>query len=148
MDENTRDGVILISLTADIVAAYVSNNNFAAGEVPSFIANVHGALAGLGAAQEEEEKAEPAVSIRASVKRDHLVCLGCGRKMKTLKRHIANKHEMTPAEYRTRWNLPSDYPMVSAEYSDKRRALAKEIGLGGKPAQRPGRRKIGLNFRT
>jgi len=131
----------LITLTSDIVAAHVSNNSVSVDDVPALIANVYGALAGLGAAPEEEEKPEPAVSVRASVKSDHLVCLEDGKKMKMLKRHLMTEHGMTPAEYRARWNLPADYPMVAPDYAEKRRTLAKEIGLGRKPGQRRGRRK-------
>jgi len=110
-------------------------------EVPALIQNVYGALAGLGAAPQVEAKPEPAVSIRASVKNDHIVCLEDGRKMKMLKRHLMTDHGLTPAEYRARWGLPADYPMVAPDYAEKRRLVAKEIGLGRKPGQRRGRRK-------
>jgi predicted transcriptional regulator len=131
----------LITLTSDIVAAHLSNNNVTVDEVPTLIQNVYGALHGLGHVVPEEAKPEPAVSIRASVKSDHLVCLEDGKKMKMLKRHLMTDHGMSPAEYRARWNLPADYPMVAPEYAEKRRTLAKEIGLGRKPGQRRGRRK-------
>lgn len=131
----------LITLTSDIVAAHVSNNSVAVDEVPALIKNIYGALAGLGAAPQEEAKPEPAVSIRASVKSDHLVCLEDGKKMKMLKRHLMTDHGLTPAEYRARWGLAADYPMVAPEYAEKRRTLAKQIGLGRKPGQRRGRRK-------
>ena len=131
----------LITLTSDIVAAHVSNNSVAVDELPTLIKNVYGALSGLGAAAQEEARPEPAVSIRASVKPDHLVCLEDGKKMKMLKRHLMTDHGMTPDEYRARWGLPSDYPMVAPEYAEKRRDLAKKIGLGRKPGQKRGRRK-------
>jgi len=131
----------LITLTSDIVAAHLSNNNVTVDDVPVLIQNVYGALHGLGNAAPVEEKPEPAVSIRASVKSDHLVCLEDGKKMKMLKRHLMTDHGLTPAEYRARWGLPADYPMVAPEYAEKRRTLAKEIGLGRKPGQRRGRRK-------
>ena len=131
----------LITLTSDIVAAHVSNNSVAVDELPALIKNVYGALSGLGAAAQEEARPEPAVSIRASVKPDHLVCLEDGKKMKMLKRHLMTDHGLTPAEYRARWGLPADYPMVAPEYAEKRRTLAKQIGLGRKPGQRRGRRK-------
>ncbi len=131
----------LITLTSDIVAAHVSNNSVGVEEVPALIQNVYGALAGLGAAPQVESKPEPAVSIRASVKNDHIVCLEDGKKMKMLKRHLMTDHGLTPAEYRARWGLPADYPMVAPDYAEKRRVLAKEIGLGRKPGQRRGRRK-------
>jgi len=131
----------LITLTSDIVAALVSNNNVSVDEVPGLIQNVYGALSGLDSAPVVEERPEPAVSVRASIKADHIVCLEDGKKMKMLKRHLMTDHGLTPAEYRARWGLPADYPMVAPEYAEKRRVLAKEIGLGRKPGQRRGRRK-------
>ena len=131
----------LITLTSDIVAAHVSNNNVGVDEVPALIQNVYGALAGLGTTPQVEAKPEPAVSIRASVKNDHIVCLEDGKKMKMLKRHLMTDHGLTPAEYRARWGLAADYPMVAPEYAETRRRLAKEIGLGRKPGQKRGRQK-------
>ena len=131
----------LITLTSDIVAAHVSNNSVSVEDVPTLIQNIYGALAGLGSAPAPEEKLEPAVSVRSSVKSDHIVCLEDGKKMKMLKRHLMTDHGRTPAEYRARWGLAADYPMVAPEYAEKRRVLAKEIGLGRKPGQRRGRRK-------
>ena len=134
-------GEALITFTADIVAAHVSNNNVGVDEVPALIQNVYGALAGLGVTPPAEVKPEPAVSVRSSVKNDHIVCLEDGKKMKMLKRHLMTDHGLTPAEYRVRWGLPADYPMVAPDYAEKRRTLAMEIGLGRKPGQRRGRRK-------
>ena len=131
----------LITLTSDIVAAHVSNNSVSVDEVPALIQNVYGALAGLGAAPQVEAKPEPAVSVRSSVKNDHIVCLEDGKKMKMLKRHLMTDHGMTPDEYRARWGLASDYPMVAPAYAEKRRDLAKKIGLGRKPGQKRGRPK-------
>ncbi len=131
----------LITLTSDVVAAHVSNNSVSVDEVPALIRNVYGALASLGASEPEEERPEPAVSIRASVKPDYIVCLEDGKKLKMLKRHLMTAYGMTPDDYRKRWGLPADYPMVAPEYAEKRRALAKEIGLGRKPGQRRGRKK-------
>jgi predicted transcriptional regulator len=132
----------LITLTSDIVAAHVSNNNVAVEDVPALITTVYGALSGLGGnAAKEEEKPEPAVSVRSSVKKDHLVCLEDGKKMKMLKRHLMTEHGMTPDEYRQRWGLGSDYPMVAPDYAETRRDLAKKIGLGRNPTQKRGRRK-------
>lgn len=133
---------MLITLTSDIVAAHVSNNNVAVDEVPTLISNVYSALAnvgGTGGAQEEVP--EPAVSVRSSVKKDRIVCLDCGKKMKMLKRHLSTEHDMTPEEYRARWNLSSDYPMVAPDYAETRRDLAVKIGLGRKPGQKRGRKK-------
>ena len=126
------DSEALVTLTADIVAAHVSNNSVAISDIPLVIRSVHEALAGLGNAEEPEVKQEPAVSIRSSVKPDYIVCLEDGKKMKMLRRHLATDHGMTPDDYRAKWNLPKDYPMVSPNYAEKRRALALEIGLGTK----------------
>ena len=132
----------LITLTSDIVAAHVSNNSVSVDEVPTLISNVYSALSGLGGAgAAEEERPDPAVSVRASVKKDHIVCLDCGKKMKMLKRHLSTEHGMTPDEYRQRWDLAPDYPMVAPDYADTRRDLAKKIGLGRKPGQKRGRKK-------
>lgn len=131
----------LITLTSDIVAAHVSNNNVPLDDLPSLITNVYGALAGLGGVEPvQEEKPEPAVSVRASVKPDYIVCLEDGKKLKMLKRHLMTHYNMTPEDYRQRWNLPADYPMVAPNYAEKRRELAKKIGLGRKPNARRGRR--------
>lgn len=133
---------LLISLTSDIVAAHVSNNDVAVADVPELIRTVHEALSGLGEpAEPEEEPLEPAVSVRASVKPDYIVCLEDGKKLKMLKRYLKTRYNMTPEEYRERWNLPADYPMVAPNYAEKRRELAKEIGLGRKPGQQRGRKK-------
>jgi predicted transcriptional regulator len=123
----------LIQLTADIVAAHVANNTVAVGDVGTLVQRVHGALAGLSelAAPEEQVKS-PVVSVRASIKPDYLVCMKCGRKQKTLKRHLATAHGMTPAQYRKDYGLPDNYPMVAANYSEQRREMAKSIGLGRK----------------
>lgn len=134
----------LITLTSEIVAAHVSNNSVSSDEVASLISNVYSALSGLGQAAPPEEPArEPAVSIRSSVKPDYLVCLEDGKKLKMLKRYLRTNFDMSPQEYRERWNLPADYPMVAPNYAETRRNLAKKIGLGRKPGQRRGRRKKG-----
>lgn len=132
----------LITLTSDIVAAHVSNNGVSVDDVPTLIQNVYSALSSLGTDVETEEpRPDPAVSVRSSVKKDHVVCLDCGKKMKMLKRHLSTEHDMTPEEYRLRWDLPADYPMVAPDYADTRRDLAKKIGLGRKPGQKPARKK-------
>ena len=123
----------LIELTADIVAAHVGANSVALGDIPTLIKNVHAALAGFGTpAAEPEVVQEPAVSIRTSIKPDYIVCLEDGKKLKMLKRHLMTRYGMTPDDYRVKWGLPADYPMVAPNYAEKRRALAKEIGLGTK----------------
>ena len=131
----------LITLTSDIVAAHVSNNSVSVEDLPALITNVYGALSGLGQeAPVVEKMPEPAVSIRASVKPDHIVCLEDGKKLKMLKRHLMTHYNLTPEQYRQRWNLPADYPMVAPNYAAKRRELAKKIGLGRKPGPRRGRK--------
>lgn len=133
---------MLITLTSDIVSSHVSNNNVDVGDVPTLITNVYQALAGLGdGGAKEEERPEPAVSIRASIKPDYIVCLEDGKKLKMMKRYLRTNYDMSPEEYRARWNLPADYPMVAPNYAEKRRELAKKIGLGRKPGQKRGRRK-------
>lgn len=128
----------LITLTADIVAAHVTNNSVAVSDLPSLIQNVHAALSNLGQREAAPEpKQEPAVSVRASVKPDYIVCLEDGKKLKMLKRHLMTHYKMTPADYRAKWNLPADYPMVAPSYAEQRRTLAKSIGLGRKPRKAP-----------
>lgn len=126
----------LITLTADIVSAHVSNNSVAVSDLPLLIQSVHGALEALDDANAPEEKPEPAVSIRSSIKPDYIVCLEDGKKLKMLKRHLMTHYGMTPDEYRQKWGLPADYPMVSPNYAEQRRKLAKKIGLGRKRGSR------------
>lgn len=124
----------LITLTSDIVAAHVSNNDVAVADLPSLITNVYAALANLGeTAVVEEAKPQPAVAIRNSVKPEYIVCLEDGKKLKMLKRYLRTNYNMSPEEYRARWGLAADYPMVAPNYAEKRRDLAKKIGLGRKP---------------
>nr|WP_298928986.1 MucR family transcriptional regulator [uncultured Erythrobacter sp.] len=132
----------LITLTSDIVAAHVSNNDVTVDDVPELITNVFTALSGLGNDEDAEEpRPEPAVSIRSSIKKDHIVCLDCGKKMKMLKRHLSTEHGMSPEEYKARWELSADYPLVAPNYAETRRDLAKKIGLGRKPGSGRGRKK-------
>lgn len=128
------DNAQLVTLTADIVAAHVSNNRVAVGDVANLVQQVHGALAGLGASEApaEPEQPAPAMSARASVKADSIGCMVCGSRQKTLKRHLTSAHGMTPQEYRARFDLPDSYPMVSPDYSAARRQMALNIGLGSK----------------
>jgi predicted transcriptional regulator len=128
----------LLTLTADIVSAHLSNNAVATTDVPNLIAQVHGALVGIGKPVEQPVSAqEPAVSIRSSVKPDYIVCLEDGKKLKMLKRHLMTHYQMTPVDYRTKWKLPADYPMVAPNYAEQRKALALKIGLGRKKADVP-----------
>ncbi len=122
----------LLEHTTRIVAAHVANNAIAAAELPGVITTVHQALATVGT-EEAAAKPKPAVSIKQSVKPEYIVCLGDGKKQKMLKRHLKTAHGMTPDEYRERWGLPRDYPMVAPNYAKKRSELAKKIGLGRKP---------------
>jgi len=129
------DAADLRSLTADIVASHVSNNRISPGEIGPLISSVYKALSGLGVAapETEDEAPQPAVSIRASIKPDYIVCLEDGKKLTMLKRYLRARYDMSPDDYRKKWGLPADYPMVSPSYADRRRVLAKEIGLGRKP---------------
>ncbi len=124
----------LITLTSDIVAAHVSNNDVAVADLPGLITNVYAALANLGETPVvEEARPQPAVAVRNSVKPDYIVCLEDGKKLKMLKRYLRTNYNMSPEEYRARWGLPADYPMVAPNYAERRRDLAKKIGLGRKP---------------
>ena len=128
-DETTPEGQDIIGWTAEIVAAHVSNNSVTVQEMPDFIRTVHDSLAKLSGSP-PEEKPEPKVPIRSSVRPDYIVCLEDGRKLKMLKRHLATAYGMTPQEYRKKWGLPDDYPMVAPKYAEQRSELAKRIGLG------------------
>ncbi len=141
MNSDSQDDTLL-TLTADIVAAHVGNNSVAVSDLPQLIANVHGALATLGSAGAAPEmRAEPKVSIRSSIKPDHIVCLEDGKRMKMLKRHLMTDHQMTPDQYRQKWGLNSDYPMVAPNYAEQRRTLAKSIGLGTKGRKKTAKAK-------
>ena len=131
-----NDTESLVSLTADIVASYVANNPVPASELPNLISSVHKALVGTQApAEAAAAEHTPVVSVKASIKPDHLVCLECGAKQKTLKRHLMSSHGLTPEAYRDRYNLPASYPLVAPEYAKQRSKLAKKIGLGRKSAK-------------
>lgn len=123
---------MLITFTSDIVAAHVSNNSVAVSDLPLIISSVHGALAGLSGQAAEQARPDPAVPIKSSIKPDYVVCLEDGKKLKMLKRHLMTHYGMTPEDYRAKWGLPNDYPMVAPNYAEKRRQLAKAIGLGKK----------------
>ncbi|HEX9767982.1 MAG TPA: MucR family transcriptional regulator [Kiloniellales bacterium] len=128
----------LLRMTAEVVAAYVRNNPLPAAELSSIILTVHGSLAALdGGSASTAEPQRPAVSIRRSVQPDHIVCLEDGKKLKMLKRHLRTTYGMSPEEYRAKWGLPADYPMVAPNYAKQRSEFAKEIGLG----RTSGRRK-------
>lgn len=136
MDNNN-----LVELTADIVSAHVTRNRVDLGQVGQLIAQVHETLAGLGKQEEEAQAKVPVVSIRASVKPDRLICMECGRESKMLKRHLMTAHNMSPDQYRQDYGLPANYPMVASEYADRRRELAKSIGLGRKKGEKVATRR-------
>lgn len=122
----------LLELTADIVSAHASNNTVAQTDLPQVIKDVYATLAALGEASAPVEPPKPAVPIKRSITPDYIVCLEDGKKLKMLKRHLKTSYNMTPEEYRERWGLPLDYPMVAPNYAKKRSSLAKKIGLGRK----------------
>jgi predicted transcriptional regulator len=138
MDE---EKLTVIEMAADIVSAYVGNNIVPADQLPNLIRQVHGALQNVGAPTPEAaaEKPTPAVPIRKSITPDFLICLEDGRKFKSLKRHLRTRYNLSPEEYRAKWGLPKDYPMVAPNYAASRSALAKSMGLGqgGRKAASP-----------
>lgn len=145
----------LIDLTAEIVAAFVSNNTVLASELSTIIADTHAAVSALqtGGVPPNVEKPIPAISIKKSLTPDFLICLEDGKRFKSLKRHLAAHYGLTPDAYRQKWNLPDDYPMVAPNYSATRSALAKATGLGRQPAAAQPvpaparkRKKLGLKF--
>ncbi len=131
----------LLELTTEIVSAHVGNNSIALGDLPQLIQDVYKTLAIVGTTPAVPERPKPAVPIKKSIFPDFVVCLEDGKKLKMLKRHLKTAYNMTPDEYRTRWGLPPEYPMVAPNYAKHRSALAKKIGLGTKPRKR--RRKAG-----
>lgn len=131
MTDNTSPGHY-IELTAEIVSAYVSNNTVPAGDMPSLISQVHQALVRVGGGNHEApvEPLKPAISVKRSINPDYLVCLEDGKKFKSLKRHLRTQYNLTPEQYREKWGLPADYPMVAPSYAAARSQLAKDMGLG------------------
>jgi predicted transcriptional regulator len=125
-------GKSFIDLTAEIVSAYLSHNPTPASEIPVLISQVHAALQRVSSSRSEAplEPAKPAVSVRKSMTPDYLVCLEDGKRFKSLKRHLRTRYSMTPEQYRDKWGLPADYPMVAPNYAVARSALAKKMGLG------------------
>lgn len=136
MSENKN---AIVDLVAGIVSAFVAHNSVPTSELPALIASTHAALANLGKepAPAVEERAAPAVSIKKSITADYLVCLEDGKKFKSLKRHLRTAYEMSPEEYRAKWNLPADYPMVAPNYAEARSQLAKKMGLGQQRKKTP-----------
>jgi predicted transcriptional regulator len=126
----------VLGLTAQIVSAHVSNNSVTTDALPSLIQEVYKTLAGVGKEPVQPEKPQPAVPVKKSVFPDHIICLEDGKKLKMLKRHLKTAYNMTPEQYRDRWGLAPDYPMVAPNYARHRSSLAKKIGLGTKPRGR------------
>ena len=126
----------LIELTAEIVAAYVSNNAVGTADMSGLIGTVHTALQRMASGEPEPETLTPATSVKRSVTPDYIVCLEDGKHFKSLKRHLKTHGDMTPAEYRAKWGLPADYPMVAPNYARARSKLARQMGLGQKAARR------------
>ena len=140
-DKQAKQGDML-RMAVEIVSAYVSNNSVPAAQVPDVINTVFKSLASLeGGAAISSEALRPAVSVRRSVHPEYIVCLEDGKKLKMLKRHLRAAYNMTPEQYRAKWQLPPDYPMVAPNYAQQRSDFAKQIGLGRKKGQRVGKRK-------
>jgi predicted transcriptional regulator len=132
--DNTEQSNDLLTLTTEIVAAHVSNNTVALGDLPQLINQIYNSLANIGnAPAAPASRPQPAVSIKKSIQPDYIVCLEDGKKLKMLKRHLKTAYNMSPEAYRERWKLASDYPMVAPNYARQRSRLAKEIGLGTRP---------------
>jgi predicted transcriptional regulator len=133
----------LLKLASEIVAAYVSNNPVPVGELPAMIKSVHATLGGLSGASAAEAMTtqKPAVNVKKSVTPEYIVCLEDGKKLKMLKRYLRSRYSMSPEEYRSKWGLPADYPMVAPNYAAQRSEFAKKIGLGRSPAPKKSRRR-------
>jgi len=138
MVDNAANSTVL-GLTAQIVSAHVSNNNVPTEALPALIMDVYKTLSGVGAEPPPAERPAPAVPVKKSVFPEYLICLEDGKKLKMLKRHLKTAYNMSPEQYRDRWDLPPDYPMVAPNYAKHRSSLAKKIGLGTKPRS-PGKR--------
>lgn len=134
MDASVENGASpasdALELTTEIVAAYVSNNPVQSSELSNLIRSVHDTLQGLSSPVPEASEAKPAIPVKKSVTDDYIICLEDGKKFKSLKRHLRAKYDMTPEDYREKWGLPYDYPMVAPSYARKRSKLAKQMGLG------------------
>ncbi|HWA49897.1 MAG TPA: MucR family transcriptional regulator [Dongiaceae bacterium] len=129
VDDGKKNG--LLPMVTEIVAAHLSNNTVTMTEIPRLINEVYAALSNLGQAQSKPaERQEPAIPLKKSVTADYIVCLEDGKKLKMLKRHLRTAYGLTPEQYREKWGLPADYPMVAPNYAKKRSTLARQIGLG------------------
>jgi len=130
---DTQNHNELLELTTEIVSAHVSNNTLAVSDLPQLIQDVYRTLSAVGTGGVSGERPQPAIPVKKSVTPDYIICLEDGKKLKMLKRHLKTAYDMTPDEYRERWGLPRDYPMVAPNYAKHRSSLAKKIGLGTKP---------------
>lgn len=128
--EQQHDHAAIVAMTAEITSAFVANNTIATADLPVVISTIANNLMGLGQEPVEDAKPTPAVPIKKSVTPDYIVCLEDGKKLRMLKRHLKSRYDMTPDEYRQRWGLKDDYPMVAPNYAAMRSAMAKKIGLG------------------
>ena len=137
--DNNEDDIL--KLVTEIVSAYVSKNPVAAHELPAIIKNVHATLGGFAGTEDRTLPRAPAVPIKKSIQPDYIVCLEDGKKLKMLKRYLRSRFKLSPSEYRERWNLPPDYPMVAPNYAQKRSDFAKKIGLGKSEGRKGGKRK-------
>ncbi|MGE4313308.1 MAG: MucR family transcriptional regulator [Pseudobdellovibrionaceae bacterium] len=140
---DTTQTTDLQAFTTEIVSSYLTNNELAANDVPALITSIYQTLQGLATGETTlpATSKEPAVAVKKSITPDYIICLEDGKKLKMLKRHLKTAYNLTPEEYRAKWNLPSDYPMVAPNYAKKRSALAKDIGLGKKTTATRGRKK-------
>jgi len=139
MGKDNEDDIL--KLVTEIVSAYVSKNPVAAHELPAIIKNVHATLGGFAGTEDRTLPRAPAVPIKKSIQPDYIVCLEDGKKLKMLKRYLRSRFKLSPSEYRERWNLPPDYPMVAPNYAQKRSDFAKKIGLGKSEGRKGGKRK-------
>jgi len=134
MENDKQTAMEILELTSEVVCAYVSNNPLAASDVPNLVKEIHSTFDAVasGSAKAEAERPKPPVSIKKSLGHDYLICLEDGKKFKSLKRHLKTHYDLTPEQYREKWGLPADYPMVAPAYAEKRSQLAREMGLGQK----------------
>ena len=134
-----------LRLTVDVVSAYLSNNALEADKIPDFVRSVHSTLGTLGSGNDEIQQTnqKPAVPVKRSITPDYLICLEDGKKLKMLKRYLRSQYGLSPEEYRKKWGLPADYPMVAPNYAEKRSQFAKQIGLGRRPAKKAAKRGRG-----
>ena len=143
--DNRRTGDSALRMTSEMVSAYLNKNTLAVNQVPDLIRTVYATLTSLGSAPAAPivaENTKPAVPVKKSITPEYIICLEDGRKLKMLKRHLRTTYNMTPEQYRTKWGLPADYPMVAPKYAEQRSAFAKKIGLGKGAVGRPAKKRV------